>query len=137
MHHFIITWIIEYILLYRVLKWISVHPIRILILFNFKLPMNQRQQNTLYPKGGKFCENNLLKLMMDLFRFSDCSGSRRNFGGWYSFLCWFQWHVCLFFREMKNKKVTALQSYFFYLFVKEPKLCSFSQVFLVLSLKNH
>ena len=27
-----------------------------------------------------------------------------------------------FFREMKNKKVTALQSYFFYLFVKESKV---------------
>ena len=38
-----------------------------------------------------------------------------------------------FFREITNKKVTALQSYFFYLYTKESKLCFF---FLVLSLKN-
>ena len=26
--------------------------------------MYQRQQNTLYPKGGRFCENNFLKLLI-------------------------------------------------------------------------
>ena len=27
--------------------------------------MYQRQKNTLWPKGGKFCENNFLKLTID------------------------------------------------------------------------
>ena len=35
-----------------------------------------------------------------------------------------------FFREIKNKKVTGPQSYFFYLFVKESKLCFFLTFFL-------
>ena len=37
--------------------------------------------------------------------------------------------VCFFFREMKNKKVTALKGYFFYLFVKESMLFVFSSSF--------